>query len=338
MIPFVFISSTVRDLQHLRDSLRDCIDGLGYNAIMSEYGEIGYLPDSTAEDSCYSAMRNAQLAILIIGKRYSEPSENGMSVTENEYRTAVKNKIPIITLVDREVLAFKRIFDTNKKKEKIEFPGMDNAEKTFSFIDSVNGSELNNGFLEYNTTSDARKVVKQQLAHLFANLLSRRFDPIQAEIKDVLAEIKTLRVQIGKKGDQGGSREYMALFRYLLDDDNRNIRDLLKALKRDVGDVVVHLMKAENWIGFLRKIKIEYELNNDPDFYKSIHDKADHNLVYVSHFVSQYDPVASGNYKVTCELAIDRNNRLYFNQAALNDFDVFVSLAKEITVNADKAW
>jgi len=104
MIPNIFISSTVKDLHYLRDAVRDIVNQLGYNPVMSEYGEIGYLPSMTAEDSCYYRIKECQLVILIIGKRYSSPSLNGQSVTENEYESTVQNKKPIITIVDEEVL------------------------------------------------------------------------------------------------------------------------------------------------------------------------------------------------------------------------------------------
>jgi hypothetical protein len=64
MIPNIFISSTIGDLSYLRDSIRDLIFEIGYAPIMSEYGDIGYSPTSSAEDSCYLTMKNCQLAVF----------------------------------------------------------------------------------------------------------------------------------------------------------------------------------------------------------------------------------------------------------------------------------
>ena len=68
MEPNVFISSTIKDLKYLRDTIRKTIKELGYNPIMSDYGEIGYLPSLSAEESCYLAIKDCQLVIVIIGK------------------------------------------------------------------------------------------------------------------------------------------------------------------------------------------------------------------------------------------------------------------------------
>ena len=71
MAPNIFISSTILDLADLRESIRDLLLDIGYNPVMSEYGEIGYLPSSSAEDSCYLALRDCQLAIVTL-QGYSE--------------------------------------------------------------------------------------------------------------------------------------------------------------------------------------------------------------------------------------------------------------------------
>ena len=42
MIPRVFVSSTIKDLQHVRDAIRELIMELGYQPAMSEHGEVGY--------------------------------------------------------------------------------------------------------------------------------------------------------------------------------------------------------------------------------------------------------------------------------------------------------
>lgn len=113
MIPNVFVSSTIADLQHLRDAIRETILELGYNPIMSDYGDIGYLPTESVEDSCYVTMPECQLAVLIIGKRYGSKSENDLSITHNEFRKAREHVIPIISIIDQEVLSFKRVYDAN---------------------------------------------------------------------------------------------------------------------------------------------------------------------------------------------------------------------------------
>src|SRR5260221_14338558 len=124
MIPTIFVSSTIRDLQHLRDAVRDAISELEYIAVMSEYGDIGYLPNLSAPDSCYAAVRDCQLAVLIVGKRYGDPDEGGLSVTHKEFRTIKEAKIPLVTLIEKETWTFKRVYDANTGARAGTFPGM----------------------------------------------------------------------------------------------------------------------------------------------------------------------------------------------------------------------
>ena len=143
MIPNVFVSSTIYDLQYLRDAIRETIIELGYNPVMSDYGDIGYLPSKSAQESCYATIRDCQLAVLIIGKRYGEKTENGLSVTNNEFLTIQKRNVPIVTIVDQEVISFKRVYEANRATENAtKFPGMDSAPETFNFIRSVMDSPL----------------------------------------------------------------------------------------------------------------------------------------------------------------------------------------------------
>src|SRR5688572_5064678 len=107
MAPNAFISSTILDLHYLRDAIKDLIEALGYNPVMNEYGSIPFLPNMSVEAACYKAVSECQLFILIIGKRYGSVMNNDLSVSHNEFRAAVNHKIPVFTLIDKEVLIYK---------------------------------------------------------------------------------------------------------------------------------------------------------------------------------------------------------------------------------------
>lgn len=100
MIPNIFISSRIEDLRHLRSVLRDAVEELCYNPVMSEFGEVGYLGNRSAVDSCYHTVPQCQMMVLILGKRYGHLGEDGLSVTHKEYHAACEAGIPIITFVD----------------------------------------------------------------------------------------------------------------------------------------------------------------------------------------------------------------------------------------------
>lgn len=260
MIPNVFVSSTIIDFHHLRDAIRDTINELGYNPVMSEYGDVGYLPSLSAEDSCYSTMQDCQLAIILIGKRYGDISANGLSVTHNEFRTARSRKIPVICLVDRETIAFKRIYDANISNDPIpSFPGMDAPQKTFEFTNEFINSDVNNGFLEFGNVSEVRSHLKRQLAHLFGELLRSRFDPLKVEIQDVLSEIKTLRHEL-LKDTKSNYLPLLRSYRFMLHDKNEYFRELSEAMFGNIDDAIPVLIKSQKFDDIIEKSGFKLEI------------------------------------------------------------------------------
>jgi hypothetical protein len=257
MKPNIFISSTINDLTHLRDSIRDLISELGYNPIMSEYGDIGYLPSESAEDSCYLAMKDCQMSLMIIGKRYGSISENGLSITHNEFRTARERKIPVIFLVNEEVLSFKRVFEANSKGNEMNFPGMENPSSIFELIREFSESKYNNGLIPYTNVQSAKKNLKQQLAHIVGDLLKRKFDPVQSEIKDILSEITTLR-HILLKNEQEIAQQFSVAFRFLLNEENDYLRDISETISGSLEKAVPELLKQNSFKSYLEFNQVKF--------------------------------------------------------------------------------
>lgn len=250
MIPNIFISSTIQDLSHLRDSIRDLIIELGYNPIMSEYGEIGYLPTSSAEDSCYLALKDCQMAIVIVGKRYGSLSQNGLSVTHNEFRTTKERKIPVIFLVNEEVLSFKRVYDANENGDDLSFPGMENPAKVFQLIKEFSDSEINNGLIQYTNVQSAKHNLKKQFAHIVGDLLKKHFDPVKGEIKDILSEITTLR-HILLKNDKDVARKFANAFRFLLNEENRYLKEIIEIVSGSLEEGLPELLEKRSLKSYL---------------------------------------------------------------------------------------
>ena len=263
MIPNVFVSSTIIDFHHLRDAIRDTINELGYNPVMSEYGDIGYLPSLSAEDSCYLTMQDCQLAIILIGKRYGDISTNGLSVTHNEFRTARSKKIPVICLVDREIMAFKQIYDANISNDKLpSFPGMDAPQETFKFINEFINSDVNNGFLEFGNVSEVRSHLKRQLAHLFGDLLRSRFDPLKVEIQDVLSEIKTLRHELLK--DTGSNYlPLLSAYRFMVKDKSNHFRNISEKMFGSIDEAIPALIESKTFDAFIKKSNLKFKMEGE---------------------------------------------------------------------------
>jgi|GEM_PF-2404360 len=269
MIPNIFISSTIQDLGHLRDSIRDTIIDIGYNPIMSEYGEIGFLPTDSAEDSCYLALRDCQLAVIIVGKRYGSISKNGFSVTHNEFRTSRKRKVPVIFLVNEEVLSYKKIYEANGNNDDLTFPNMENPAKLFQLIREFSDSEINNGLVTFSSVQSAKNNLKKQLAHIFGELIKKQFDPVQGEIKDILSEITTLRHML-LKNEQEIAKQFASAFRFLLNEENKYLKSIAEKVCDSLDEAVPKLLSSDSLHQFLNNNGVNIRVMNSEEAFREL--------------------------------------------------------------------
>ena len=251
---------------------------------MTDYGDVGYLPTVNVEDSCYLTVDECQITVLIIGKRYGSHGTNGLSVTQNEFQTSKDRRIPVITLIENEVLTFKRLFDANPQSNFATFPGMDEPAATFSFVDEISKTSVNNGFVSYTNVSDARSKLKYQLAHLFGDLLRKSFDPVRGEVRDVLSEIKTLRHELVKGTEKQTAQLFLRSVRFFLEDRNRGYRELAEQLCTTLEEAIPILLRSKTFEEFVNSAGGSLVLENTPhimemiiskDFYYCVHQPMD---------------------------------------------------------------
>lgn len=94
--PRIFISSTCYDLQEIRFQLRRFIEDIGYEPVMSEFGDIFYDLGQHVHDACKEEIYRSNIFILVVGNIYgsiyhkhSEGSQVPDSVTLQEFRKAL---------------------------------------------------------------------------------------------------------------------------------------------------------------------------------------------------------------------------------------------------------
>ena len=338
MIPNVFVSSTIADLQHLRDAIRETILELGYNPIMSDYGDIGYLPTKSAEDSCYVTMPECQLAVLIIGKRYGSKSQSDLSVTHNEFRKAKEHGIPTIFIIDKEVWSFKRVYDANLENgTATKFPNMYSPKNTFSFIDEIMKSPTNNGVLPYDTATEAKTQLKRQIAQLFGNLLTSRFDPVKVQMADVLSEIKTLRHELLK--DKGNEPiRYLRATRFILldNEDTKDLRKLSEIIYGGLDAAIPILLKSSTFEEYIKQSGSTIEIVTGKDMVSSAQDEKD-GLIFFSSRVLEPSFINSSKPLVFRKIAqwmYIGSRILKMNEVAKEIFyKIFDEFKKETTIN-----
>jgi hypothetical protein len=240
------------------------VEELAYTPIMSEYGDVGYLPTTSAEDSCYHSIRECQLAVLLVGKRYGSVGKDGRSVTHNEFLNAKDHHIPVVTLVDQEVLSYKRVYDAHSADKKPDcFPGMDDPRSSFRLVQEIMDAPVNNGILAYSNVTDARQHIKRQIAHIFGELLANAFNPLNAGIKDVISEIKTLRHEMSGGGQP--DFRFLSAIRFLVDDSNEDLRKLIEHSIGPIDTAIPSMFEADTFEEFLQQNGLTLEIAEDTD-------------------------------------------------------------------------
>lgn len=192
-IPRIFISSTCYDLKHIRENLKYFVKTIGYEPVLSDEGDVYYNPSYHTHDSCIKEVETCQLFILIIGGRYGgEFKEKDTSITNNEYKEAIRNNVPIFTLVENAVHSDHHLYTLNKKKnsaiaEQIEYPSIDNI-KIFNFIDEVRKNSQNNAIFAFNDFSDMEIYLKKQWAGMMYDFLLERHNKENAKMTNKLLD------------------------------------------------------------------------------------------------------------------------------------------------------
>lgn len=93
----VFVSSVIGGMEGYRDAAERGILSLGHEPRHAE--DYGASPE-TPQRRCLEGVRDADVVVLLVGERYGQPQESGLSPTHEEYEEARERK-PVLTFVQR---------------------------------------------------------------------------------------------------------------------------------------------------------------------------------------------------------------------------------------------
>ena len=238
--PRVFISSTFYDLKHLRSALERFVENFGFEPILSEKGKIAYSPDIALDEACYREVQQADMLILIVGGKYgsersrdnstSEESENRFfdryeSITREEFRVAVRSKIPIYVFIERVVYAEYYTFLKNRNRQDIQYAHVDSV-NIFYMILEILSLPRNNPVFPFDRYQDIELLLKEQWASLFCDLIHRLSN--QEQLKSLGLQIEQLQETnetFKKYFEAVMTRKPVTESRTLIDEESKRLED-----------------------------------------------------------------------------------------------------------------
>lgn len=94
----VFVSSVITDYAPYRKTARQAIALMGYQPVLAEdFGPRDYSPEA----ACLTEVAQADVYLLLLGSRYGFETAEGLSVTQAEFRQAIKMRRPVLALVEQ---------------------------------------------------------------------------------------------------------------------------------------------------------------------------------------------------------------------------------------------
>jgi len=206
--PRVFISSTYYDLKHLRFSLENFIESLGFEPVLSEKGDIAYAPDMPLDESCYREAKTADIFVLIVGGRYGAETsrekkkatkeffERYNSITKSEYHSAISRDVPTYILVESNVYSEYRTFLKNKGNKSTNYAHVDSV-NIFHLIEEILSQPKNNPVHAFDKYTEVEGWLKEQWAGLFKDLLTRMSNQQQlSSLSSKVSELGEINVTL----------------------------------------------------------------------------------------------------------------------------------------------
>jgi hypothetical protein len=121
--PRTFVSSTCLDLKDARSVIEEHLKSLGHEPLLSDTLTFGVTPKRHSHQACLDQVDNADYFVLIIGHRPGGTFVGSeRSITNEEYRRAMKRHIPVMSFVAEEVDSAAVMYRKNPKADYLTCP------------------------------------------------------------------------------------------------------------------------------------------------------------------------------------------------------------------------
>lgn len=205
-VPRVFISSTYYDLKQVRSNIWDFIKNLGYEPVMHEKADVAYTQTTTLENDCYHEIASCDIVVCIIGNHFgSKSSENELSITMNEIRTAIKHKKKVYIFIAKDVYIENKTYEQNKETGSFKSAYADDI-KIHEFISELKNNVKHHMIESFETTEEITRTLSKQFAGLFQNLLQKDASATEAktayDLQESADNIKSIIEEFQKEKEE----------------------------------------------------------------------------------------------------------------------------------------
>lgn len=185
--PRVFISSTYYDLKQTRENLASFLNGLGYESVRNERGEIPYGNQESLQQYCYKEISNVDIFVSIIGGRFGSESDQGKwSISNEELRTALKENKQVYIFIENTVYNEFGTYQLNKGTD-LKYKYVDDV-RIYEFIEEIYRLTSNNNIKTFDYAGEIQDYLKEQFAGLFQSFLDSNAKTKDFDLSRQLAE------------------------------------------------------------------------------------------------------------------------------------------------------
>ena len=168
--PRTFISSTCFDFADARAAIAEHLKDLGHEPIRSDLPSFGVSLGKHSHDACLDQVDNCDYLVLLIGGRRGGTFVGSeKSITNEEYRRALKKHKPVISFVKRDVYEALRHY---KKNPGGDFMHVVDDTRIFDFIELVSSQSENNWIKAFDNAEEIKQALTDQFAYIALEYLS----------------------------------------------------------------------------------------------------------------------------------------------------------------------
>jgi len=240
MRPHVFVSSTFFDLRQVRDDLRQFIEGIGYQALLSEHPSFPVDPNEPSAENCKRQVeREADIFVLVVGTRYGSIDKRTLkSITNLEYLAARAKSIPIYVFLDKSIEPLLKLWRANPA---LDLSSQVDSPQLLPFVDTIRAADGDAVWtFWFERATDITEVLRAQLASLMVQGLEWRRRLRSSDAASRLARLRGRSLSLALEQPQGW--EYYLLAQLVQDgvEDARSLRDEHReGLALELGEDVV---------------------------------------------------------------------------------------------------